>query len=64
MMIFSMYGLLCDASNSLFYSIDDSEVIWARYESSVSAIKWNWNEHVLDFSLAEHFLIFVSAYIL
>jgi hypothetical protein len=27
MMIFSMYGLLCDASNSLFYSIDDSEVI-------------------------------------
>jgi hypothetical protein len=27
MMIFFMYGLLYDASNSLFYSIDDSDVI-------------------------------------
>jgi hypothetical protein len=59
MMIFFMYGLLYDASNSLFYSIDDSDVIWARYESSVFAIKWNWNEqHVLDVLFSWAFLNF------
>lgn len=44
MAIFFMYDLLYDASNSLFYSIDDGDIIWPRYESSVFAIKWNWND--------------------
>jgi hypothetical protein len=47
MVIFLMYSLLHDASNNLFYSINDGDVIWARCESSVSAVNWNWNDQHL-----------------
>lgn len=44
MAIFFIYGLLYDASNILFYSINDGNVIWVRYVSSISAVKWKWND--------------------